>query len=1469
MGKLVFISYGTVDAADIAEWMVRELSARGYDAWWDRKDLPQRAGSSWDRQIEEAIQRCDAFIALMSPHSVRERGECRNEIHYACDRDKRVVPVLARRCDRPLRLASLQYVDFEGFADLSPEARRERLEFIVQAIEEGPREDPACAALHRHFPRFNFDWMYARHRHFVGREWILDRFDQWLKDDEEPVLFLVGAPGVGKSALLTHWIANRMGVGAVHFCRYDNQDLRNPEAMVASIAGQLLRHDIPSHREALEAFLADARSAKDAASMMDRLVIGPLMSQSISQPWVLAVDALDEGGEAIYELLARAKPYLSASKLRLLVTSRPEADILQHFEHKIVLSATDDQNKADVRKYVDLRLSEITEAAALSEADREMLARQIVEHSEGTFLIAQVTLDELERGRLGFDEIMSMSSGLRSTYAAFLGRRYPSRADFAATRSVIDVLMAAREPVSDDFVSRVLGVSARSVAEALHPLESLIPCSGKKRLRVPFHKSLWDWFEVQQPGSKFDATRERGVEAIAKAWLDGADLGDYAMRWGVAHLHEARAFDAARARLIDLEWLQDRIDKGMGSYVLSDLETHENDSCITELAGLARQRMPIWLAGASDVRSDSINQSAIGSLLHLESKRLAPLPFFEVLTERPGSSSSNAVAYLHERVEFVLPIASSISSRDGDPRLVTFCSGRFKIWDQAGRIIRDGPLVRGAAQYWVNVRLDVDHGDHVAIGPSADDGMVGIGGDFALAVHAAPGASRQGAPRWFVRRLGEQLVVLRVESPGAHGHGACAVFDLVGADVVPRSDASLPEAVASILSDGVGGSETGAVLFVRTERSMPERLHPQDSLRRGCGLVLQSGRGGRSLLVCSFDGGITPKYSIQADSAGVIGPAMPILVNGRIISRSLAVCSKLNGGIGGAGWGEGREGQPGAWLDYPPLLRDVSDQPMIYSSPRGLSLAWVHNIHGLVVYETESGRLSRLPIDEPLEAFSWSPCDSMLAILLKGYRVVVFTREELVQLPLRVIDQPAWVPRALWSSVLPSVIGGDAECWAELDLLQHLIVVFGGHDLPFDVWSYLVRGGALRGVRSNNLSRKLATLRDDLWRNFIERWLDQLAVIPNGVVQDSLRSFRGLLDFNGYLRTVHGVAVPRAPELEWKEDGPLEEKYGRELDVYYEEWGVIHDKYHKLYENYLLGGVGSSGAVLDARLLEILSEVVGTAMWSKRLSRSSGGWVDRAGSSGVGTRELRGVLDRLTAVGLLPPNEARHRGLGGSHKAGWIVPVSSSEQLSLRSSAANSADLWRLEGDSLSPEIMSKFEDLWRQVSMKQLEVLSGAGSSLELGRPISTGNLPVMVCVRALWLDRETLLGFPYSSRGGRVSTSSGVWKARLREEDESFRVHVELASKVDLDRAFTILGDPARRWHMKLVPRPVELWQGDWFGYHLSCGSLYYTGSGGESTRFGHLCRLKGFVVNEWNPRLVAVIDKDWNCFILRAWG
>ena len=107
---LLYLTYSREDAA-VAQRVSADLSGQGITTWLDLDRLA--AGQDWRAQAQEALDRADAVVVLMSP-ALRKNKYAAQEITYALRRDKRIFPLQIAPIDPtdvPLELADLHFVD--------------------------------------------------------------------------------------------------------------------------------------------------------------------------------------------------------------------------------------------------------------------------------------------------------------------------------------------------------------------------------------------------------------------------------------------------------------------------------------------------------------------------------------------------------------------------------------------------------------------------------------------------------------------------------------------------------------------------------------------------------------------------------------------------------------------------------------------------------------------------------------------------------------------------------------------------------------------------------------------------------------------------------------------------------------------------------------------------------------------------------------------------------------------------------------------------------------------------------------------------------------------------------------------------------------------------------------------------------------------------------------------------------------
>ncbi|HEX7840282.1 MAG TPA: AAA family ATPase [Kofleriaceae bacterium] len=174
--------------------------------------------------------------------------------------------------------------------------------------------------------RFDYTSERQRHEKFVGREALLARLDELLVDSAtDRWVVVTGGPGMGKSAILSAWLARCEAAGAVvphHFIRRGAYDWDDPAQMVGSLVAQLDER-FPGARE------PDAGARMHPAARLARVLsrvsereLGPRGARL-----VVLIDGLDEydppAGGLPGDPLATFLPHALSRGVSFLCASRP------------------------------------------------------------------------------------------------------------------------------------------------------------------------------------------------------------------------------------------------------------------------------------------------------------------------------------------------------------------------------------------------------------------------------------------------------------------------------------------------------------------------------------------------------------------------------------------------------------------------------------------------------------------------------------------------------------------------------------------------------------------------------------------------------------------------------------------------------------------------------------------------------------------------------------------------------------------------------------------------------------------------------------------------------------------------------------------------------------------------------------------------------------------------------------------
>ena len=109
-----FFSYSRADSEFVLK-LAQDLRLRGANLWLDQTDIIP--SSRWDSSIEAALKNANRLLVVLTPDSISSE-HVMDEVSYALDEHKQVIPILLKPCDLPLRMRRLQHIDFVNDYDI-------------------------------------------------------------------------------------------------------------------------------------------------------------------------------------------------------------------------------------------------------------------------------------------------------------------------------------------------------------------------------------------------------------------------------------------------------------------------------------------------------------------------------------------------------------------------------------------------------------------------------------------------------------------------------------------------------------------------------------------------------------------------------------------------------------------------------------------------------------------------------------------------------------------------------------------------------------------------------------------------------------------------------------------------------------------------------------------------------------------------------------------------------------------------------------------------------------------------------------------------------------------------------------------------------------------------------------------------------------------------------------------------------
>ena len=342
----------------------------------------------------------------------------------------------------------------------------------------------------------------------VGREWLLAEIDAWFKEPEGGRSFVLAAPaGWGKTTVATHLAALPDLVDYAHFCTIREPETLEPLRFVELLVASLVSH-VPAFAEAIgldletsikvgraeagsemtgvkiERMVLDGPSARAAFGTSVLRPIAELAGAGrLARPITILVDGLDEAlaprDETLLDVLREGwgrDAHGLPQALRLIAFTRNLPEITDAFEARVIAGTGDSPEQIeDVRAFVR---HELGDRAPVDD---------IVQASEGSFLLARLLIDELQRGRSP-DEVLRGPRGLSEyLHDGLAGLARDTDHWRSESQPVLGAIaIAGGRGLDKAELADVTGVSALALDDALRRLARfLISSDGIYRIAHP------------------------------------------------------------------------------------------------------------------------------------------------------------------------------------------------------------------------------------------------------------------------------------------------------------------------------------------------------------------------------------------------------------------------------------------------------------------------------------------------------------------------------------------------------------------------------------------------------------------------------------------------------------------------------------------------------------------------------------------------------------------------------------------------------------------------------------------------------------------------------------------------------------------------------------------------------------------------------------------------------------------------
>ncbi len=352
--------------------------------------------------------------------------------------------------------------------------------------------------------RLSFDSYIAdKIKGFVGREFVFDAIDDFIKNNLSGYLIIRGEPGIGKTAMLAKLIYDH---GYVHHFNIALQNIRSVKTFLENICLQLIaRYDLP--------YSSLPQSATENSNFLSQC-LSEAAAKRENHPIVIAVDALDESDSAGLPAPVNSLylPFSLPEGVYIVVTVRRIFDLRLQVSNRqtLDLEADSDGNLQDIKDYIENHLKSETmlHSVASWNVSKEQFTEVLAKKSQGNFMYLHHVLPAIERGKFISGGLDELPEGLLDYYQRHWRQmREGNEQDFDTLyEPIVCILGVAQEPITIEQMSNWTKLDKGQVNRAIEKwYEFLSPAKKDQRyLYRIYHVSFQEFLASKVDLTKYD-----------------------------------------------------------------------------------------------------------------------------------------------------------------------------------------------------------------------------------------------------------------------------------------------------------------------------------------------------------------------------------------------------------------------------------------------------------------------------------------------------------------------------------------------------------------------------------------------------------------------------------------------------------------------------------------------------------------------------------------------------------------------------------------------------------------------------------------------------------------------------------------------------------------------------------------------------------------------------------------------------